>query len=739
MEKPPINLVNKVELPKNDQTLEHFPISEQDKNIQEVFRLSPELEDAVVEATKSDETIYLYRVENKNIEKEPDGITSHKDLKGQWFTPDLKDASDYLRKSQKIKGANLVIVKISKAKFENLHVSKHPIASQMDVESNNYIVPENIERNYITLDDVQDKLGNLENLNKAKEQIREKVEQFETKEAVELYREYLKTIFPESKVQDIVWHGTTSEEEFDNFDIEKESSFGFEKHGGVFFTSMIEDAKTRGSGNESEKAKKIIPVLMNVKNPLITGQKEFPATAEDTLASGKEEIDALLANKEVVKRWQEIGWTYRIENDELIVTKPIMKKQAGLMNSEGNLVVDLSQNAMFIGNISQWTTKPLANVGYDTIIDNNAASSGLNIQIGLNDQGRVLQPKSWFISLKADNIHILGSKNDIEKFKEFILNKEGKEDRQSIEEFLREQGLEKVPHIETDFLFHKHATTEGGEKVADRLEDKDILIQENAGWDNERLETWRKVSSGEFTPDQAIEYEKSRGKEFFWPEYFKAILKKLHGSNKEVLLVDIKNDDELYQEMYEFMKGNSAYNDLVSREYSYNEILERISDVSELESMMQKGREDKILANVKTNLFELLKEKPELQNKEDLKIIFPMGAFHTRLYHEMKKQGDDVNQEFSPSPYMFDPRQSVERLIHFKGSERAKEYMPKILLYWLLRKSNIMSPDNISHEVLSRFSDEQIGELFEMFRKSESDEKFKVEAQNWIVEQFKKK
>lgn len=92
------------------------------KNIEEVFKSNPELENIVLEAIKSGETISLYRIENKNIKKEPDGITSHKDLKGQWFTPNLETAIGYLRKSQqtfgteteRVNGANLVVVKIPK-------------------------------------------------------------------------------------------------------------------------------------------------------------------------------------------------------------------------------------------------------------------------------------------------------------------------------------------------------------------------------------------------------------------------------------------------------------------------------------------------------------------------------------------------------------------------------------------------------------------------------------------------
>lgn len=247
------------------------------KNIQEVFKLSPELENIAVEATKSGETISLYRIENKNIEKEPDGITSHKDLKGQWFSPDLETALVYLRKSQqtfgaeakRVEGANLVVVKIPKEEFENLHVSKHPIASQMDVENDNYIVPENIERNYINLDDVQDKVGNFENLQKAKEQIKEKVKQFETKEAVELYREYLKTIFPESRYKEIGFKGVSKD-----FSEENKPSF---------YTKDLETAKHYSGLREGTQT---ISAVFNFKNPLIINA-EKPAPIPIITPDGK--------------------------------------------------------------------------------------------------------------------------------------------------------------------------------------------------------------------------------------------------------------------------------------------------------------------------------------------------------------------------------------------------------------------------------------------------------------------
>jgi hypothetical protein len=122
--------------------------------------------------------VILYRIENKNIKSNPDGVISHDDLIGQWFTPSLDTALNYLRKSQKVPGAKLVIVKIPGSKLNDLNVIKHSIASKMDVESDNFIVPIETERSYIDLDDVQGNVGNINNFKIAKEQIKHKVSEF---------------------------------------------------------------------------------------------------------------------------------------------------------------------------------------------------------------------------------------------------------------------------------------------------------------------------------------------------------------------------------------------------------------------------------------------------------------------------------------------------------------------------------------------------------------------------------
>lgn len=114
-------------------------------------------------------TTRLYRVENPSIKNaNPDSVVSYQDTVGQWFTPNIDTTALYLRKSTQtfgrdasvVDGAQLVVVDVPTSKIKQHHVSQHPIASTMDVENDNYIVP--IDAGYsrieVPLDDV---LGEL--------------------------------------------------------------------------------------------------------------------------------------------------------------------------------------------------------------------------------------------------------------------------------------------------------------------------------------------------------------------------------------------------------------------------------------------------------------------------------------------------------------------------------------------------------------------------------------------------
>lgn len=89
----------------------------------------------------------------------------------------------YLRKSTQtfgknagpIDGAQLAIARVPSDQLEALHVSRHPVAKDMDVEADNYLIPRDgsIQITTLPLDDIVGELrGHLASTENQKEAVR---------------------------------------------------------------------------------------------------------------------------------------------------------------------------------------------------------------------------------------------------------------------------------------------------------------------------------------------------------------------------------------------------------------------------------------------------------------------------------------------------------------------------------------------------------------------------------------
>lgn len=129
-------------------------------------------------------TTTLYRVENPSLPPNPaaNGVTSHPDLVGQWFTPNLDTATNYLRKSTQThtgptEGAQLVLAQVPTEQLPDMHVSRHPVASKMDVEGDNYLLSRDGSTPMQTLPldevlgDLKGQLGKFDKLQEAKHRV----------------------------------------------------------------------------------------------------------------------------------------------------------------------------------------------------------------------------------------------------------------------------------------------------------------------------------------------------------------------------------------------------------------------------------------------------------------------------------------------------------------------------------------------------------------------------------------
>lgn len=179
-------------------------------------------------------------------------------------------------------------------------------------------------------------------------------------QALQLYSQYLDTIFPDSKVKDIVYHGTDKELKkfYDNL------------RSGIHFGTLKQaEGRRRATDFEFKRNAKFISAIIDLKNPLKT--KDFDwEKAGDAFTS-----------------WQPGDDLSDLDFTEYLISSGIIKEEE-IQDAEGDF--DLINKK-----------------GYDGVVYKNEGT------------GETTGENSYAVS-KSEQIHILGNKQDIEGFKKFI-------------------------------------------------------------------------------------------------------------------------------------------------------------------------------------------------------------------------------------------------------------------------------------------------------------------------------
>lgn len=256
--------------PKLENTPGSFETPEQMKNIEEVFKLSPELKIVIYEALgiidfsilDNAEFVTLYRSEGKTTDRNDLPIISQASA-GRWFTNDLTVAKTYSQTGDH----KIYKVDVPKGFYEQAKLAEGVIAKgeiQLPVEvSEKKVILSDSNENSVDKDIWKEFLI-------FKKEKNEEVTFEQQKEAKELYAKYLETIFPESEVKEIVWHAT--EAEIDTF--KNDQHFGTLKAAKDRIRALLDeealyDAHYDGTSDFVEKFKnekaKYYSVLLNMR------------------------------------------------------------------------------------------------------------------------------------------------------------------------------------------------------------------------------------------------------------------------------------------------------------------------------------------------------------------------------------------------------------------------------------------------------------------------------------------
>ena len=143
------------------------------------------------------------------------------------------------------------------------------------------------------------------------EELKSSVLASQKQEAQQLYSQYLDTIFPDSKVKDIVYHGTLPENKFEKFDKQRGTNLSGE-YGGIHFGDLT-SAKERPTkvvqtenfllGVEEDLSNfkpNIIPVILNITNiKRVEEGKNWGQGDWNKLISKEQEADAFIYSNKI--------------------------------------------------------------------------------------------------------------------------------------------------------------------------------------------------------------------------------------------------------------------------------------------------------------------------------------------------------------------------------------------------------------------------------------------------------
>ncbi len=234
---------------------------------------------------------------------------------------------------------------------------------------------------------------------------------------------------------------------------------------------------------------------------------------------------------------------------------------------------------------------------------------------------------------------------------------------------------EKEPEISYHFFYAIHKTAKDFEKLEQALQKTDIFVPETFRWTPLVKSFFQDVSQGRMPPEALLAgrpgYEKTSAK-------FR-IFEIIHNSKKPILFADIPaTDTELIKKDEEaiafFIQAKSLF-----EKGDFQESLQKLLSYVTAFSKADIERENKIKENLKIEIKKFLQEHPEYLKKKELKVLISLGAGHTKIYHNFKKENLPVSREFSQSPYVYLSHSEADRRIVFNKKTK-KELLAKSII-----------------------------------------------------------
>ena len=212
--------------------------------------------------------------------------------------------------------------------------------------------------------------------------------------------------------------------------------------------------------------------------------------------------------------------------------------------------------------------------------------------------------------------------------------------------------LEQVPKINLLLHFVDHSTADEAEGLRENLKKADIVLTEWYGAGASEEEFLREVTHGSGL-EEAEALHGMYGDQGF-EHGFHA---QLEGTEKNVLPIDIPATSPIYEEWQKIQRDVAAFDQstLNDKPPLFADLLQEYASFARRYAVdFQKPRDAYIVSQMPDTLTHALELEPELLKKKELSVVGWFGAFHTGIYHDLKRtEHPSTSRKFSEASATF--------------------------------------------------------------------------------------
>ncbi|MFA6145836.1 MAG: hypothetical protein WC697_00705 [Patescibacteria group bacterium] len=219
---------------------------------------------------------------------------------------------------------------------------------------------------------------------------------------------------------------------------------------------------------------------------------------------------------------------------------------------------------------------------------------------------------------------------------------------------------EKEPNISYHFFYSYHDTAKDIENLGNAFKEADIYVPEAIMHTDEVRGCFVLLSRGLITSEEVAEGMDIKKNDSRFREF-----EIIYNSQKPILFADCPaTDTGLVQKLQEWTKalGKGEQNFVEGR---LSQAIEEIRSFINIFVEFQEEREKIIKINLNNQLKFFLEKHKEYTNKEKLRVLIKLGAYHTNLYHKFKEEDLSVSREFNQIPITYSIWNEAERMTQF--------------------------------------------------------------------------